>query len=215
MPEIAPEPTRSYRGKAPADRRAERRARLEDAVIDIVADEGWAAVTVRKVAARAEVGPRFFYESFTDMDDLVTSAYDNLGATLLTAAVTAIAAAPDDLHAKAEAAVGAIVAEVERRPRCGRFLISDAPALAERKNAFIRAAADELARQSSTLGTRLDPRQAELCAIVVMAGAVELVRGRLDGTLDITPGELTEIVASTLSTLTAHMPGIGEHTART
>ena len=31
----------------------------------------------------------------------------------------------------------------------------------------------------------------------------------LDGTLDIRPGELTEIVASTLSTLTAHMPGIG------
>ncbi len=42
-----------------------------------------------------------------------------------------------------------------------------------------------------------------------MAGAVELVRGWLDGTLDIRPDELTEIVASTLSTLTAHMPTIG------
>ena len=35
------------------------------------------------------------------------------------------------------------------------------------------------------------------------------VRAVDDVTLDIRPGELTEIVASTLSTLTAHMPGIG------
>ncbi|MBF4477555.1 transcriptional regulator, TetR family [Rhodococcus rhodochrous J3] len=204
-----PEATRAYRGIAPADRRAERRKRLQNAVIDVVADEGWSAATVRKVAATAGVGPRFFYESFTDMNDLVTTAYDELGATLLEGAVDAIAAAPDELHAKARAAVGAIVGAVERNPQQGRFLISDAPPLAERKSAFIRSAADELAKQSDAVGTRLDSRQAELCAVVVMAGAVELVRRWLDGTLDIRPDELIEIVASTLSTLTAHMPTIG------
>ncbi|WP_420751855.1 TetR/AcrR family transcriptional regulator [Rhodococcus sp. O3] len=200
---------RAYRGVAPADRRAERRKRLANAVIEVVAAEGWSAATVRKVAATAGIGPRFFYESFTDMNDLVTTTYDELGAELLAGAVAAIASAPDDLHEKARAAVGAIVGAVERNPQQGRFLISDAPPLAERKSAFIRAAADELAKQSDAVGTRLDARQAELCAVVVMAGAVELVRGWLDGTLDIRPGELTEIVASTLSTLTAHMPGIG------
>lgn len=153
-----PEATRAYRGVAPADRRAERRKRLQNAVIDVVADEGWSATTVRKVAATAGVGPRFFYESFTDMTDLVTTAYDELGATLLGVAFDG---------------------------------------------------ADELAKQSDAVGTRLDSRQAELRAVVVMAGAVELVRGWLDGTLDIRPDELTEIVASTLSTLTAHMPTIG------
>jgi hypothetical protein len=75
-------------------------------------------------------------------------------------------------------------------------------------SAFIRAAADELAKQSDAVGARLDSRQAELCAVVVMAGAVELVRGWLDGTLDIRPDELTEIVASTPSTPTTHMPDI-------
>lgn len=176
--------------------------------MDVVAAEGWSAATVRKVAATAGVGPRFFYESFTDMTDLLTTTYNELGADLLGAAVAAISAAPDDLHAKAHAAVGAIVEQVERDPRRGRFLISDAPALADRKRDFIRAAADELAEQSRAVGARLDQRQAELCAMVVMAGAVELVRGWLDGTLDIRPTELTEIVASTLSTLTSHMPEI-------
>ncbi|MEU5844443.1 TetR family transcriptional regulator [Rhodococcus sp. NPDC047139] len=207
MPE--PGTTRAYRGVAPEDRRAERRKRLENAVIEVVANEGWSAATVRKVAATAGVGPRFFYESFTDMNDLVTTAYDELGAALLASAVDAIASAPDDLSAKARAAVGAIVGAVERSPRQGRFLISDAPPLAERKSAFIRAAADELAEQSDAVGTRLDARQAELCAVVVMAGAVELLRGWLDGTLDIRPEELTDIVASTLSTLATHMPNIG------
>ncbi|WP_016931936.1 TetR/AcrR family transcriptional regulator [Rhodococcus sp. R1101] len=204
-----PEAARGYRGVAPADRRAERRTRLRKAVIDVVADEGWSAATVRKVAATAGVGPRFFYESFTDMNDLATTAYDELGAALLEGAVDAIASAPDDLHAKARAAVGAIVGAVELDPQQGRFLISDAPPLAERKSAFIRAAADELVEQSDAVGTRLDSRRAELCAVVVMAGAVELVREWLDGGLDIRPDELTEIVAGTLSTLTAHMPAIG------
>jgi len=207
VPEL--ETTRAYRGVGPADRRAERRERLKNAVMDVVATEGWSAATVRKVAATAGVGPRFFYESFTDMNDLLTTAYDELGAELLTAAVAAIDSAPDDLHAKARAAVGAIVGAVEHNPQQGRFLISDAPPLAERKSAFIRAAADELVEQSDAVGTRLDTRQAELCAVVVMAGAVELVRGWLDGSLDIRPDELTEIVASTLSTLTTHMPNIG------
>ena len=177
-------------------------------MIDVVADEGWPAATVRKVAATAGVGPRFFYESFSDMNDLVTTAYDALGAALLTDAVGMIASAPDDLHAKARAAIGAIVGAIERSPRQGRFLISDAPPLAERRSAFIRAAAEELVKQSEAVGTRLDSRQAELCAVVVMAGAVELVRGWLDGNLDIRPDELVEIVASTLSTLTTHMPNI-------
>ncbi|UYP19381.1 TetR/AcrR family transcriptional regulator [Rhodococcus sp. Z13] len=204
-----PENTRAYRGVSPTERRTERRERLKAAVLDVLAQEGWAGTTVRRVAASAGVGPRFFYESFTDMNDLVTTTYDELGAELLAAAVAAIEAAPDDLHARARAAVGAIVGAVERDPRKGRFLISDAPPLAERKSAFIRAAADELVAQSDAIGTRLDHRQAELCAMVVMAGAVELVRGWLDGTLDIRPDELTEIVASTLSTLTTHMPRIG------
>ncbi|MFD1811518.1 TetR/AcrR family transcriptional regulator [Rhodococcus gannanensis] len=205
---------RVYGGVSPADRRADRRARLASAVVDIVGEQGWSAATVRHVAATAGVGARFFYESFADMTDLVITAYDELGAELLAGAVEAIAATattgePDrDLHAKARAAVGAIVDGVAENPRRARFLLTDAPVLAERKSAVLHMVAQELARQSSEAGAALDLRQAQLCATVVMAGAVELVRGWVDGTLDVGPDELTAIVASTLSTLTATMPDI-------
>src|ERR1700758_2951732 len=64
--------TRPYRGIKPDDRRAERRARLLDAGLSILGSEaGPEAATVRGVCRRSGVSARYFYESFSDRDNLV------------------------------------------------------------------------------------------------------------------------------------------------
>ena len=68
---------RPYRGVDAADRLAERRARLLEAGLDILgSDSDLSELTVRGICRQAGVTARYFYESFTDKDDLVASVYD-------------------------------------------------------------------------------------------------------------------------------------------
>ena len=60
-------PTR-WAGLAPDDRRAERRTLLLDAAFELLGTEGWGGTTVRAVCQEARLNPRYFYESFEDLD---------------------------------------------------------------------------------------------------------------------------------------------------
>jgi AcrR family transcriptional regulator len=67
-----------YAGKTADERRAERRARLMTAGKGIWIRDGWAAVSMRAVCADAGLTDRYFYESFTNADDLRCSIWDEL-----------------------------------------------------------------------------------------------------------------------------------------
>lgn len=202
---MSAERPRTYRGAGPDERRAERSSRFKNAVVDIVVSEGWTAATVRRVATAAGVGPRFFYESFADMDALVVAAYDEISGALVAEAIAAIEEAPEDLQHRAHSAVAAMVNAIAAEPRRGRFLLSDAPPILDRRRAFVRDVTDALVEQTSDIGTGIDPRHAEICALVAVAGATELVRGWLDETLLTNPAEIATIVAGTLTDLMTQM----------
>ncbi|HET6290833.1 MAG TPA: TetR family transcriptional regulator, partial [Amycolatopsis sp.] len=63
--------SRRYSGKTADERRAERRLALLGAALDIWQEQGWAAVTMRGVCARANLTDRYFYESFANRDVLL------------------------------------------------------------------------------------------------------------------------------------------------
>ncbi|MCG7607861.1 hypothetical protein BA059_22945 [Mycolicibacterium sp. (ex Dasyatis americana)] len=67
--------SRAYRGQGADARSAERRARLLQAAVDLVGTQGVSAMTMRAVCREAELSQRFFYESFTDTDDLLRAVY--------------------------------------------------------------------------------------------------------------------------------------------
>jgi len=69
-------PARTWGGRTPEERRAERRRRLVDAALEIWLDNGWAAVTMRGVCGRASLNDRYFYEHFADRDELLATAWD-------------------------------------------------------------------------------------------------------------------------------------------
>lgn len=84
---------RRYGGLTAEERRAERRARLVRAATGIWVAEGWAAVSMRAVCARAGLTDRYFYEEFRNVHDLLGTLRDEaerraLGAVVAYAAVS-------------------------------------------------------------------------------------------------------------------------------
>ncbi|MFV8054590.1 TetR/AcrR family transcriptional regulator [Mycobacterium sp. 48b] len=67
--------SRPYRGQAADARSADRRARLLRAGVDLVGTQGVSAMTMRAVCREAELSQKFFYESFSDTDDLLREVY--------------------------------------------------------------------------------------------------------------------------------------------
>ncbi|HEY9558032.1 MAG TPA: TetR/AcrR family transcriptional regulator, partial [Acidimicrobiales bacterium] len=80
MPSSAPAsraPTR-WVGLAPEERAAERRTLLLDAAFELLGTEGTDGTTVRAVCQAARLNPRYFYESFDDLDACIVAVYDRL-----------------------------------------------------------------------------------------------------------------------------------------
>lgn len=65
------------------DRRVARTRRdLRDALVNLILERGWDAVSVMDVCARADVGRSTFYVHFADKEDLLLSGFDELHAAL-------------------------------------------------------------------------------------------------------------------------------------
>jgi AcrR family transcriptional regulator len=65
------------------DRRVRRTQRqLRDALVTLILERGWDAVSVQDVCARADVGRSTFYVHFADKEELLLSGFDELHASL-------------------------------------------------------------------------------------------------------------------------------------
>jgi AcrR family transcriptional regulator len=62
-----------------SDRRIERTRRLlREAMIGLILERGWDAVSVQEICARADVGRSTFYMHFADKEDLLVGGFDDL-----------------------------------------------------------------------------------------------------------------------------------------
>ena len=111
-----------WSGLSTDERKAQRRALLLDAAYDLLGTEGWDATTVRAVVERADLNPRYFYESFDDLDELIVAVYDRVVEELGAEIVGALESGPDDPAAQARQVVRRIVEFVDDDPRRGRVL---------------------------------------------------------------------------------------------
>ncbi len=71
-------PARTWGGRTPEERRAQRRRKLIEAGLAIWLEHGWAAVTMRGVCTRAALNDRYFYEHFADRDELLGAVWDEV-----------------------------------------------------------------------------------------------------------------------------------------
>jgi AcrR family transcriptional regulator len=194
-------PTGRYRGASAADRAAERRERLMETALELLGTEGWAGTTVRSVCAHAKLNPRYFYESFTDLDALVLAVFDRVSLETTRALLTAAAAAPrDDANAAAREAIGTFVHAVTDDPRKARVLFVEAlgnEALARRRLDGMH----DMWRVLATFGRGFYGREddtdpiGDVAAALLVGGVTELLLAWLDGRLALTREQLIDDVS--------------------
>jgi AcrR family transcriptional regulator len=194
---------RPYRGVDAAERVAQRRHRLLEAGLDLLGDsEGDPAeLPVRAIWARAGLGVRYFYESFTDKDDFVTQVYDWVIADIATTTQAAVAAAPR--REAPRAAMANIVRIIAADPRVGRlvFSVQLSNTVIVRKRAESTALfAGLLLQHSDAVG--LD----EATAHFAVGGAGQTLSAWLAGTLDLDADELVDRLAANINALVGRPP---------
>lgn len=172
---------------SPEDRRAERRGLLLDAALQLLGTEGWSGTTVRAVCAAARLNPRYFYESFPDLDALVVAVYDRLVGELRELVAVAVAAAGDDGRAQIRAAVETTVRFVDEDRRRARVLYVEAlgnEALNRRRIETGLAVTNVVAGDAGDVG--------RMAASILVGGFSELLIAWLDGKLDVDRDRLVE-----------------------
>jgi AcrR family transcriptional regulator len=114
--------TRPYRGVAAEDRVASRREALIDAALEVFTEEGWSALSARRVCQQAGLTRRYFYESFDDMDALIGATFDRITGEVNVAVRTAVGDGDGPLPELVRLAVSAALDVVAQAPWKGRFL---------------------------------------------------------------------------------------------
>jgi AcrR family transcriptional regulator len=152
-----------------ADRRVVRtRRQLREALVSLVNERGWDAVTVKDVCDRANIGRSTLYLHFADKEDLLFSGFQDLEATL----EDARAAAPGQfafargLIAHAQSELPMFRALAARRP--GRHVVSHL------RGVSVRLVSAELEY------LRIPRSQRPLLAPYIAGALVELIVGWLE-----------------------------------
>jgi AcrR family transcriptional regulator len=193
--------TRVYGGIAADDRIEARRARLMEAALELMGTEGWSGTSVRGVCRRAGLTPRFFYESFDDLDAIAVAVFDDIAVRATAAILEAVRDAPADPAAQARAAIATFVDQLTEDPRRARVAFAEAlgsEALARRRLQAMRAMARLIADHGRLAYGA--PREAdtlvEITASLLAGGIAELLIAWLDGAIDATRDELVEDCAA-------------------
>lgn len=181
-----------------ADRVAERRSLLLDAALELLGTEGWSGTTVRAVCQAARLNPRYFYESFDDLDALVVALYDRLVGELRDEVREAVLAAGDDPRAMVRATVETTTRYVDEDRRRARVLYVEAlgnEALNRRRleTGFAIAGAVQ-ADATARVGAKA-PKGEQIGAItaaVLVGGFSELLVAWLDGRIRVSREQLVD-----------------------
>jgi AcrR family transcriptional regulator len=190
-------PARPYRGVSAERRRSDRRARLIEAGLELLGERGWGGTTVRAVCGQAELTERYFYESFSDRDELAVAIFDRCAAEAAAAVVAAVEAAPHDARAKARAAIDAFVGMLSDDPRLARAILVESlasEALRERREAALGDFAGLVSEQGRAFyGERAVPEDdARLTALALVGALAELLMRWTNGSLDVSRERLVD-----------------------
>jgi AcrR family transcriptional regulator len=111
---------RTYGGETAAERQLRRREQFLDAGLDLFGTEGFRNATVRGVIKRTGLAERYFYESFSTLDELLIAVYERIVQRIIGATLEALESVGPDPRAQARAGLAAFVQAVTADPRAAR-----------------------------------------------------------------------------------------------
>lgn len=188
---------RTYAGQSTSERAEARRRALIEATLDVAVEGGWRQVTVDRVTERAGLSKRYFYESFSGVDEAAEAVVGRVASDLMGAIVIA-RSQPLEIPELAHATIDALVRHLTEDPRRVRVLFGDlamSEASAEhRANAIKLIATDvvTIAREIHRAPKIEDPI-IEAAAALLIGGTGQAILSWLAGDL---PGDRDDLVES-------------------
>ena len=197
IPDSGSTVSRRYGGVPGEQRRADRRARLLEAGLQLLGTVGWEQTTMTAVCAEARLTERYFYESFRNREQLLLAVLDAVSEEIRLGIVAALRTHPDDAEAAVRGAVEAYVDVLTGDPRKARLTLVEAvaaPPLRRRRAELLREFAILIVAQNRRLygAAALPPPQAEIQAVLYVGGVAELFTVWLGGGLDATREQVVD-----------------------
>lgn len=167
---------RRYRGSSAEERRAQRREQFLEAAIQVYGERGYRNATVKAVCEAAGLTERYFYESFSNSEELLVASFQAVTDFLLGELEEAGGGAPGGALERARAMLNAYYEALERSPPSARVFLVEisgvSPEVDQVLDAFLRAFGDLLART-------LEPRREgsagdELLRAGVVGGVIHI-----------------------------------------
>jgi len=196
---------RPYRGVEAPERLAQRRRQLLDAGLELLGGtDDPPELTVRALCTQAGVSARYFYESFTDKDQLVATVYDWVIADIAATTQAAVAAAPRD--EQNWAGIVNLVRMIADDVRIGRLLFNPAlsNAVLARKRAEVGGVFALLSGQHVTTAYQLPENGwTKSVAHFVVGGVGQTISAWVSGDIDLNQAQLVEQLTRILDGLAA------------
>lgn len=178
--------TSKWAGVSPSERQAQRRRLLIRAGFELFGEGGEAAVSVRSVCRTAGLNSRYFYESFTDTNELFGAVYDVIVAELAKILLAATAEFPDDDRARLRAGIRSVLEFTSADPRRGKVLFAGVganPAFASRRIAAKEQLQRLILDDRRRIDPQPDPMANEVEAVMYVGAMTWMARGWAAGEL--------------------------------
>ncbi|UFS95819.1 TetR/AcrR family transcriptional regulator [Nocardia huaxiensis] len=193
-----------YAGLSADERRRQRRERLREVAVEVLAEQGLAGLKVRALCARAGLNDRYFYESYADIDQLLHDVVDEQRAQILAELVAVIATEPADARVRLRAVVEAVVAAVADHPMRRRMFLEfqSTDELRRRRTELVDVSAGIMLDQGRELlgDEAVSGIHAELAARTISHGGLELLTEWLRGDLDVERSQLIDFMVAMILT---------------
>ena len=188
-------PGRRYGGIEADQRRAERRARLIKAALDLFGSVGYQATPVKLVCERASLTQRYFYESFRDREQLLQAVYDEQIAMVKASMYEAVISAGDDVQEQIRAGFGAVIGALLGDSRRARIVLVEVVGvstfLESHRRGVMHQFVDFIVSIASQEFPDDMPSRFEIAAMTMVGGITEIL---VDQTLGYRSATLEELV---------------------
>lgn len=188
---------RAYGGRTLDQRRATRRDQLIETGLDCLFSEGLSGISVRTICTQAKLTPRYFYENFANLDELLVALVDHVGDLVSARGLATLAEYPDpdDLAPRVHAALAGVFAITLNDPRKASVLLASTAheAMQARQQERFLDFADLVVENLAGPETpEVDRARLRPMALFLIGGAVELISAKLNGLIPLSDNELVD-----------------------
>ncbi len=143
-----------FAGRTAQERRAERRSQLIAAALDVYGAKGYRASTVKAVCEAAGLTERYFYESFSNSEDLLCACFQIGADALLRQVRDAALGQQGDRLGQVRASLVVYLDQLREEPASARVFLIEMPSVSVRTDKLV---SDNLDRFGALLTELMRP----------------------------------------------------------